>query len=106
MPTVRPSVPAPKETKRQDSDTLSGVADSAFFSTQASGDASFELMISDELFTDLRCTITVGTGGVCATFHVGQDVNLKRLLEGEAGRLRDALSARGLRSVSVVIEGG
>ncbi len=103
---VRPSVPKPVRAERADAGVLAQAADSAFFSTSEAGDATFELMISDELFDNLRCSISVGKGGVEAVFHVGGDVDLRRLLEAESGRLRASLEERGLRSVSVRIEDG
>ena len=101
---VRPSVPAPQPSMRAGDDVLSNAADSAFFSKNESGEATFELMISDELFENLRCSITVGKGGVNAVFHVGSDQDLRRLLEAESGRPRASLEAKGLRSVTVSIE--
>ena len=92
--------------RERDDAVLEHAADQAFFSTNESGEATFELMISDELFDNLRCSITVGRNGVCAVFHVGGDVDLRRLLEAESGRLRTSLEERGLRSVTVKIEGG
>lgn len=106
MAAVRPSVPAPQEVTRVGDEILSTAADSAFFSKNDSGEATFELMISDELFENLRCSITVGKGGVSAVFHVGSDPDLRRLLEAESGRLRASLEAKGLRAVSVSIETG
>jgi hypothetical protein len=104
MASVRPSVPAPQQATRVGDEILSTAADSAFFSKTDSGEAIFELMISDELFENLRCSITVGKGGVSAVFHVGGDKDLRRLLEAESGRLRASLEAKGLRAVSVSIE--
>lgn len=106
MASVRPSVPSPAKPERADADVLAQAADSAFFSTSESGDAMFELMISDDLFDNLRCSISVGKGGVEAVFHVGGDVDLRRLLEAESGRLRASLEAKGLKAVSVRIEEG
>ena len=103
---VRPSVPMPAKDERADADVLAQAADSAFFSTSESGDAIFELMISDDLFDNLRCSICVSKRGVEAVFHVGGDVNLRRLLEAESGRLRASLEAKGLKAVSVRIEDG
>ena len=103
---VRPSVRAPTTTQRADSDALAQAADQAFFSTSESGVATFELMISDELFDNLRCSISVGNTGVEAVFYVQGDVNLRRLLESESGRLRTSLEAKGLRKVNVRIEDG
>ena len=104
MASVRPSVPAPKVETRAGDEVLSTAADSAFFSKNDAGESTFELMISDALFENLRCSITVGKGGVNAVFHVGGDQDLRRLLEAESGRLRASLEAKGLRSVSVSIE--
>ena len=106
MASVRPSAPKPAKSERADADVLAQAADQAFFSTSESGVATFELMISDELFDNLRCSISVGKNGVEAVFHVGGDVDLRRLLESESGRLRAALEAKGLRSISVRIEDG
>ena len=106
MASVRPSVAIPARQERAEDDVLAQAADQAFFSTNESGDATFELMISDELFDNLRCSITVGKKGVEAVFHVGGDADLRRLLEGESGRLRASLEAKGLRHVSVRIEDG
>jgi len=104
LASVRPSVPAPQLVSRADDQVLATAAESAFFSANDAGEATFDLMISDELFENLRCSITVGRNGVAAIFHVGDDVDLRRLLEAESGRLRASLEARGLRSVSVTIE--
>ena len=106
MASVRPSVPTPVKPERAQADVLAQAAEQAFFSTSETGVATFELMISDELFDNLRCSISVGKKGVEAVFHVKGDVDLRRLLESESGRLRAALEAKGLRSVSVRIEDG
>mgnify|MGYP001234063558 CR=1 FL=1 len=101
---VRPSVRVPTEPERADADVLAQAADQAFFSKSESGAATFELMISDDLFDNLRCSISVGKTGVEAIFYVKGDVDLRRLLESESGRLRASLEAKGLRSVTVRIE--
>jgi|MDSW01.2.fsa_nt_gb hypothetical protein len=101
---VRPSVRVPTQPERANDDVLAQAADQAFFSKSESGAATFELMISDELFDNLRCSISVGKNGVEAVFYVKGDVDLRRLLESESGRLRASLEAKGLRSVNVRIE--
>ncbi len=96
VPLVRRGVavsppPAPQEVPIEET------AKRVFFGETPDGGQGFQVLIRDEVFEDLRCSIEVlDGGGVRATFFV-QDTNLRRLLEAETGRLRAQLEARGLR---------
>ena len=65
---------------------------------------TMDIRIDEDLFAGLACQVSVEQGRVLATFKVGSDPNLRRLLEAEKGRLRTALEARGMRKVDIVIE--
>ena len=104
-PMVRPSAPAPKGAELVDQDTLTAMVDTSMLVAQPDGTAAFEIAFDDEVFQNLACTIAVGPGGVIATFRA-PDVNTRRLLEAEAGRLRVRLSERGLKVAEVRVEGG
>lgn len=104
-PTIRPGVPVspvlpPEEVP------LHRTAKKVFLGENEDGAQGVSVLIRDDLFENLRCTIDVESDGrVKATFFV-KDTNLRRLLEAESGRLRDSLEARGLkvREVAVVVE--
>jgi hypothetical protein len=64
---------------------------------------SFEIDFRDEMFPGLSCRIEVAGARVRAVFRAG-DANTRRLLEGEAARLRSQLEARGLRVDAVGVE--
>jgi len=104
-PTIRPGLPVtpvlpPEEVP------LNRTAKQVFLGENEEGGQGVSVLIRDDLFENLRCAIDVESDGrVKATFFV-KDINLRRLLEAEAGRLRDSLEARGLkvREVAVVVE--
>ena len=90
-PPVREEVPIEETAKR------------VFFGDTPDGGQGFQVLIRDEVFEDLRCSIDVlEGGGVRATFFV-RDTNLRRLLEAETGRLRTQLEARGLRVSEILV---
>jgi flagellar hook-length control protein FliK len=49
---------------------------------------------------DVACVVDVSPNGVVATFYV-DDANTRRLLEGQADRLRASLNDRGLSQAAV-----
>ena len=102
---LRPSLPTGRNTplELRDPDVLAGAAKYAYLHEGDQG-ISMELGIDESLFGGLECEVAVQDGVVRATFRVGSDPNLRRLLEAEKGRLRAALEARGMRKVDVVIE--
>ncbi len=104
-PVIRPSVPAPRGAQAVDAAALETLADSGFLSANPDGTASFEIAFNDDVFSELACRISIKDGAVIATFLVG-DVNTRRLLEAEAGRLRARLEQRGLRVSEVRVEMG
>ena len=104
-PVVRPGLAVRPGTPGE-SAPLEQTAKQVFLSESEGGGGEVSVLIRDDLFLDLRCSIDVESDGrVKATFFV-QDANLRRLLEGEAGRLRSNLEGRGLkvREVAVVME--
>lgn len=104
-PLVRPGL-AVRPEKRGEAAPLEQTAKQVFLRESEEGGGEVSVLIRDDLFEDLRCSIDVESDGrVKATFFV-QDPNLRRLLEGEAGRLRSNLEGRGLkvREVAVVME--
>jgi len=102
---VRASI-APRQTRRpearQTTLELGDVARRAFAGTTAEGYALFEIVIADEVFPELRCSIAQTPDGVLATFFAA-DVNTRRLLEAEAPRLRLRLEERGLKVAEISI---
>jgi hypothetical protein len=102
-PMVRPSPPKRTGAERVDQATLSGIVDTSMLVASPDGSASFEIAFDDEVFQNLACSITVTPAGVIATFKV-EDANTRRLLEAEAGRLRNQLADRGLRVADVRVE--
>ncbi len=102
-PMVRPSAPAPKGPETIDQDTMTAMVDTTMLVSQPDGSAAFEIAFDDEVFQNLACTIAVGPSGVIATFRA-PDINTRRLLEAEAGRLRVRLSERGLKVAEVRVE--
>ena len=102
---VRPAIrKAPTPTDRRDPDTLASAARYAHLQHVEDG-TMMEIGIDEDLFAGLACQICVDGDQVRATFKVGDDPNLRRLLEAEKGRLRSALESRGMRRGEVVIEG-
>lgn len=95
-PAVRPSAPSRPAPEAIDQSLLETLADNALLHQNPDGSASFEVSFNDEVFQDLACTIQFGDEGVVATFRA-LDVNTRRLLEAEAGRLRVRLEDRGLK---------
>ena len=78
-------------------DVLAQTADLALMGSDEAGNAWFDVVLKHELLGDLTCRIALGVqGAVRAHFRV-QDVNARRLLEGERDRLRVMLESRGLR---------
>jgi len=104
VPVVRPSVRA-AEAAGELPALPEDAAGAAMFIAQPDGSSAFEVSLEVETLGPLRCQIVVAEDGVHATFFAG-DVNLRRLLEAEAPRLRNALEARGLavQAVRVAIE--
>lgn len=102
-PTIRPPVLRREVAEQASSDALAGAADTALLVSEPDGSTAFEIAINDDLFRDLSCRVSVADGVVVATFRV-VDVNLKRLLEAEAPRLRAQLEARGLKVAEVRVE--
>ena len=105
VPMVRPAVRRRTEdTERRSPEVLAQAARYAHLQHVEDG-ASMEIGIDEDLFAGLACQVSVEQGRVLATFKVGRDPNLRRLLEAEKGRLRTALEGRGMRKVEIVIEG-
>lgn len=104
-PAVRPSAPARPAPTPVDQSLLEGMAENALVLHGPDGAASFEISFHDDVFSDLACCVSVEDGQVVATFRVC-DVNTRRLLEAESGRLRSQLEERGLkvRAVRVVTQ--
>ncbi len=103
-PMVRPSAPAPAQREYGDAqETLEATASGARLFSQPDGSSAFEIDFKDEVFEDLTCMIQSSDAGIEATFKV-QDVNTRRLLEGEKDRLRVALESRGLKVQAVRVE--
>ena len=94
--TVRPPLKTGQKTADVDPAVWQQTADTALLRTQADGGMAFDIVIRDDVFADLSCTIAVNEGRATATFRV-RDTNMRRLLEAEVGRLRTALEGRGLR---------
>ena len=79
------------------------MVDTTMLIANPDGTAAFEIAFDDEVFQNLACSITVGPAGIIATFRA-PDVNTRRLLEAEAGKLRVRLSERGLKVAEVRVE--
>ncbi len=94
--TVRPPLKTGLKAAEVDHEVWQQTADTALLRTQSDGGMAFDIVIRDDVFADLSCTIAVNDGHATATFRV-RDVNTRRLLEAEVGRLRAALEGRGLR---------
>ena len=104
-PTIRPGLPVTPVSPPEEV-PLDRTAKQVFLGENEEGAQGVSVLIRDDLFENLRCAIDVEADGrVKATFFV-KDINLRRLLEAESGRLRDSLEARGLkvRAVAVVVE--
>ena len=103
-PMIRPPIRQRSSTVGTlDSETLASAARYAHLEQVEDG-AIMEIGIDEDLFAGLACKVSVAAGHVTATFRVGGDANLRRLLEAEKGRLHAALEERGMRRVTVVIE--
>jgi flagellar hook-length control protein FliK len=102
VPMVRPSVPAPCL-----SDEVQvlpeSLAQAATIANNPDGSTVFTVSLELDDLGPLRCQIAFHHGEVEATF-LAADVNLRRLLEAEAPRLRNALEARGLKASAVRVE--
>ena len=94
--TVRAPLKTGQKPAEVDQEAWQQTADTALLRTQPDGGMAFDVVIRDDVFADLSCTIAVHEGHATATFWVS-DANTRRLLEAEAGRLRSALEGRGLR---------
>ncbi|MEO0812824.1 MAG: hypothetical protein AAFY60_08170 [Myxococcota bacterium] len=104
VPAVRPSAPVRPAPEAIDQSLLETLADNALLHQNPDGTAAFEVSFHDEVFQDLACTIQFGEDGVVATFRA-VDVNTRRLLEAESGRLRVRLEDRGLKVKEVRVAG-
>ena len=103
-PVVRPSVAAPSAVDVVPQELLQTTADSALLTNNPDGTVEFDIAFSDELFDEMACKVSIAKDGrVVATFRV-HDVNLRRLLEAESGRLRVGLEARGLKVAEIRVE--
>lgn len=94
-PVVRPSLKEKKGVQAVPQGLLEDAADSVMLVQDPDGATSFDIAVSDTLFDELSCRITLKDKRVVATFRV-RDANTRRLLEAEAGRLRVQLESRGL----------
>jgi hypothetical protein len=92
----RKNEPSPLDTK------LFKTADDVIITTDPNGNTSFDITIKHEVFADLNCRIQHTQKGLVATFVV-KDTNLRRLLQAQAGLLRQNLEERGLKVVTVVV---
>ncbi|MEZ0312092.1 MAG: hypothetical protein ACAI38_09965 [Myxococcota bacterium] len=102
-PMVRPSPPPRRGPESVDEASLASMVDTTMLIANPDGTAAFEIAFDDEVFQNLACSITVGPAGIIATFRA-PDVNTRRLLEAEAGKLRVRLSERGLKVAEVRVE--
>lgn len=104
-PTVRKSAKRLKRTTKLDTELLASATNSAMLQTSSDGTVSMEMAFRDDVLADVACTIHFQEGKVAAVFRVA-DVNMRRLFESEAGRLRVALEKSGLRvdTISVLID--
>ncbi len=93
--TVRPSVGRATEPLPKLEELLASTAEDLTLVNEPDGGVAFEIIIRDEVFSELVCRVAVRDHRVTAIFKVG-DMNLRRLLEAETGRLRASLSERGL----------
>jgi hypothetical protein len=101
-PIVRPPARRRAAVEAVPQELLESTADSAMLVNDAEG-TSFDISIRDDVFSELACRITVNDGKVIATFKVS-DVNTRRLLEAESGRLRAQLEERGLTVAAIRVE--
>jgi hypothetical protein len=99
-PTVRPGTVAPAQAAAVSQTLLQDTAQAALLWSDAPGSSSFRVDFHDALIADAACIVTVGATGVVATFYVA-DVDTRRLLSGEAERLRAQLTDRGLKGAAV-----
>lgn len=104
VPVVRPSAPVPSPSAVSELD-LSQRTDAGMFIQQPDGATAFEVELEDATLGLLTCRVTVRDGRIAAAF-VSPDVNTRRLLEAEAGRLRVRLEERGLRVDEVTVAAG
>lgn len=71
----------------------------------AQATTSFRLQFHDDILKDTTCLLTLHQGKLVATFYA-TDVDMRRLLEGQAARLESQLNQRGLRQVLIRIVQG
>ena len=83
---------------------LVALADSAVLVSTPSGAVTFDISFRHEVLGPLACRITLKEGVIRAVFYAA-DVNTRRLLEAESGRLCRAIEDRGLvvSKVEVVV---
>jgi hypothetical protein len=101
--TIRPPIRKPKAEPIEDKDKLLAHAKKARIITEPTGATAFEVTINDKVFSDLTCRIILHEGQVVAVFKAS-DKNACRLLEAEAGRLRNRLEAKGMKVAEVRVE--
>ena len=101
--TIRPPIRKPENTPIEDKDKLLAHAQKARIIAEPTGATAFEVSINDEVFQDLICRIMFHEGQIIAVFKAS-DKNACRLLEAEAGRLRNRLEAKGMRVAEVRVE--
>ena len=101
--TIRPPIRKPESTPIEDKDKLLAHAQKARIIAEPSGATAFEVSINDEVFQDLTCRIMFHEGQIIAVFKAS-DKNACRLLEAEAGRLRNRLEAKGMKVAEVRVE--
>jgi len=95
-PTVRPSAPRPSPDEDADwQTTLNNTAQALQMVAEPDGSTAFEVTLRDDVLQDVTCRVAIREHRLTATFRVA-DVSLRRLLEGESGRLRARLEERGL----------
>lgn len=103
-PAIRPSVGKNMPPQAHAlSALLPEVAGGALLVAEPDGSMSFDVDFHDDVFRELSCRIRVHGERVRAVFRA-TDVNTKRLIEGELGRLRAQLEGRGLRVDSMEVE--
>ncbi len=103
-PTVRP--PAKRQKAEPvPQDLLESTADSMLLVSEPDGSSAFEVSIRDDLFDELTCRISWRDGGLVAEFRAA-DVDLRRLLAAESGRLRVRLEEKGIRVAEVLVREG
>jgi flagellar hook-length control protein FliK len=100
-PTIRPSA-RQRQPEAAAAAIPADLGGSMQVTSEADGATTFDLTLPDDLFENLHCQLTLRDHRLVATFRVA-DVNLRRLLEAEAGRLRARLEERGLKVAEIVV---